>query len=413
MFTRISSLARKFGATALAVLLVGGAFAGGVYFGTWRTKAQALALPTVYNAEDGKPGSVDFSTFWKAWQILDRKYVASHKTATTTEQDKVWGAIQGLAGSYGDPYTVFFPPKENKEFQNEISGNFEGVGMEMGLRDGIITVIAPLKNTPAYKAGIKPGDKVLKIDDKITSGMSVDDAVSLIRGKGGTTVRLTIMGANDRQPREVSIVRAVIDIPTLDTEVRKDGIYVIRLYNFSAQSAALFRNAVKDFSQRGMNKLVLDLRGNPGGYLDASVDMASWFLPADKIVVKEESSNPSDNLTYKSKGYDIFNNKLKMVVLVDGGSASASEILAGALSENGVATLVGTKTFGKGSVQELIPLTSSTSLKITVARWLTPKGNSISEQGLKPDVEVQFTPADADKGTDPQMNKAVELLLKK
>lgn len=412
MLDKIKFLTNRFALTILAVVIVLGSFWVGVYFGNWRAKTLAESIPTVYNLNEGKPENVDFSLFWKAWKILDEKYVASHPNASTTPEDRLWGAIQGLAGSYGDPYTVFFPPVESKEFQNEISGNFEGVGMEVGIRDGITTVISPLKGTPAYKAGIKPGDKILKIDDKVTSGMSVDDAVSLIRGKRGTVVRITILGQNDKQPREVSITRDVINIPTLDTEMRKDGIYVVRLYNFSAQSTQLFRTAMKEFSTSGSDKIIIDLRGNPGGYLDAAVDMASWFVPAGEVVVKESSGKGNDQI-FTSFGYAGIKKNIKMVILVDGGSASASEILAGALQEHGIAKLVGTKTYGKGSVQELIPFTNTTSIKITIARWLTPKGNSISDQGLTPDYVVNITADDFAKNKDVQFLKAVDLLLNK
>lgn len=392
-------------------LIVGSFFAGNVY-GVHKTYVVMDSSRNVINKEAGKPEDVDFSVFWKAWNILNEKYVAPHgtSTASVTDQEKVWGAIKGLTDSFGDPYTTFFPPQESKEFQAEIAGNFEGVGMEVGMRDGFITVISPLKDTPAYKAGIKAGDRILKIDDTITSNISVDEAVRIMRGKRGTKVTLTVLSKDEENPREVTIVREKIDIPTLDSTARKDGIFVIRLYSFSANSATLFRNALEKFVRSGNNRLIIDLRGNPGGYLEAAIDMASWFLPGDKIVVTENTSGHGENVEYKSKGYNVFNPNLKVIILVDGGSASASEILAGALREHSIAQLVGTKTYGKGSVQELISLTSDTSLKITIAQWLTPSGKSISEQGLQPDVEVKLTQEDIKQQNDPQMKKAIELL---
>jgi carboxyl-terminal processing protease len=403
---------KKYGPAIIAIVVVIATFGIGMYVGSSRAIAKGDTPTEILNGNQGKAENVDFAPFWKAWQILDEKYVATHGTSSKvmTNEDKVYGAIQGLAKSYGDPYTVFFPPEESKQFESEISGSFEGVGMEVGIKDNIITVIAPLKGTPAEKAGIRAGDRILSIDGKTTQDMTVEEAVKMIRGKQGTTVKFSILPKEATTPKEISVVRSVIDVPTIKTELRKDGIFVISLYTFNQNSQNLFRDALQKFVDSKSNKLVLDLRGNPGGYLDSAVDMASWFLPKDKIVVKEDSGGHGDDRVYKSLGYNIFNNNLKMVILVDGGSASASEILAGALSEHGIAKLVGTKTFGKGSVQELVPLTDGTSLKITVARWLTPNGHSISEQGLKPDVEVKFTPEQFEKGQDPQMDKAVELL---
>jgi carboxyl-terminal processing protease len=198
----------------------------------------------------------------------------------------------------------------------------------------------------------------------------------------------------------------------IDTELRSDGVFVISLYSFSANSTKLFRNALEEFANSGSSRLVLDLRGNPGGYLEAAIDMASWFLPSGDVVVSEDFGKNGEPLIHRSRGYDVFTDKLKMVVLVDGGSASASEILAGALRDNGKATLVGETTYGKGSVQEVVNLTNDTALKITIAKWFTPKGISISEEGITPDIQVPFTEEDAKAKRDPQLDRAVEFLKK-
>lgn len=349
----------------------------------------------------------DFEPYWKTWKILDEKYV---EAASTTEQTRIWGSIQGLAASYGDPYTVFFPPVESKMFEEDISGNFEGVGMEIGIKDKQLQVVTPIKDSPADRAGVKAGDIIIKIDDKITADMSVDAAVKLIRGKGGTTVKITFLPKDSTTPVERSIVRDVINIPTIETETKPGGIFVIRLFSFTAQSHNLFRNALREFVTSGNKKLILDLRGNPGGYLDASWDMASWFLPTGTTVVTEDFGKNATPRVYRSKGYNVFTKNLKMLILVNEGSASASEILAGALKENGVAKLVGTKTFGKGSVQQLLSITPETSLKVTIARWLTPSGHNLSHDGLEPDYKVEVTEADIKAGKDPVMDKAVEVL---
>jgi len=393
------------GVIAVIVLII--TFISGAYIGS-QTELRAFQSDSIINKENPVASNIDFSPFWKVWSILDAKYVSTKKPLPD-EQQKVWGAIQGLASSLGDPYTVFFPPVQSKMFASDIAGNFEGVGMEVALKDNILTVVAPLKGSPAAKAGIMSGDKILKINGTTTADMSVDAAVQLIRGKGGTTVTLNVFRDSKKEPFDVTITRAVIDIPTIDTELRPDGIFVIKLYSFSANSASLFRDALRTFYNSHSDKLIIDLRGNPGGYLDAAVDMASWFLPSGKVVVTEDFGKNGNNQVYRSKGYNAFPNA-HIVVLIDGGSASASEILSGALQEQGVAKLVGVKSFGKGSVQELIPITDDTSLKVTVARWLTPKGNSISEGGLTPDYVVKMTPDDVDKKHDPQMDKAAQLL---
>ncbi len=352
--------------------------------------------------------SDQFSAFWEAWKTLDNKSVYA---ASTTPQDKVYGAIKGLASSYGDPYTVFFPPDESKMFQEDISGNFEGVGMEIGIKDHQLVVVTPLKNSPAYKAGVKAGDIILKIDNKETSDLAVDQAVKLIRGKANTVVKITFLKKDSSKPIEISITRAIIDIPTLETDTKPGGIFVIRLFSFSNNSANLFRNALRQFVMSGDHKLILDLRGNPGGYLDAAWDMASWFLPSGNVVVTEDfGKNQSPNI-FRSKGYDVFSGtNLHMIILADDGSASASEILAGALQEHNIAKLVGTKTFGKGSVQELVSITPDTSLKVTIARWLTPQGHNLSHDGLEPDYKVEISDKDAEAKIDPQMEKAIQLL---
>ncbi|MCR4306813.1 MAG: S41 family peptidase, partial [Candidatus Yonathbacteria bacterium] len=400
-----------------------GSFLFGVFMG-YERRPEVQKVTSLFDKESDVAPAVDFGPFWKVWNLINEKYVSSDGP---TDQEKVWGAISGLVGSLDDPYSVFLPPEEAAMFQSDISGEFQGVGMEIGVRDNIPTVIAPLKNTPAERAGILPGDRIIKIDDTVSADLGIDEAVRLIRGTKGTTVTLTILREGEGEPLEIKIVRDIIEIPTIDTEVRTSGgnvakgdaanengdpedIYVLRLYNFSANSPYLFRESLRQFAISGKHKLILDLRGNPGGYLEAAVDMASWFLPVGKVIVREDFGKASEERVYRSKGYDIFGPDLKMVILVNGGSASASEILAGALSEHGVATLVGTKTFGKGSVQELLSVTDDTALKVTVARWLTPNGTSISEKGIIPDVEVEVTKEDIAVEKDPQMQKAIEIL---
>lgn len=392
------------------ILLAGAGFFSGFFVGS---KEGGDIDATIPLSGDGAltPTVIDFSPLWKSWNVINEKFVAATTTNNVTDEDKLYGAIQGLAGSLNDPYTVFLPPEDSEIFEDDINGNFEGVGMEIGIRDDILTVIAPLKGNPAERAGIKTGDKILKIDNTPTDRMTIDKAVKLIRGKSGTAVVFTILREGEDELLEKDVIRGTIQIPTIDTEFRGDGVFVIKLYNFSAISPNLFRDALRDFILSGADKMLLDLRGNPGGFLEAAIDMASWFLPAGKVVVTEDFGENERPRIHRSKGYNIFTDKLKMAILVNQGSASASEILAGALQQHGKAKLVGGRTFGKGSVQELVKITPDSSLKVTVARWLTPNGQSISDGGLTADVEVKLTKEDFEAGFDPQLDKAVEILI--
>ena len=395
------------------ILIAAAAFAGGILLGL-HTEAAANVL----THDSSAPAGVDFSSVWDAWNILNDNFVpaavaTSSPIATSTvglNQQKVYGMISGLADSLNDPYTFFLPPTQNEQFSSDMSGSFEGIGMQIDVKDGVLTVVSPLKGTPADLAGIKSGDKILKIDGASTSGLDADTAVQKIRGPKGTQVTLNILRDGWTAPRDIKVTRDVINVPVVTATPKPNGIYVIALSTFTSNSPDLFRGALRQFVESGDTKLVLDLRGNPGGYLDAAVDIASWFLPTGDVVVTEDYAGHQDNIVHRSLGYDIFNKNLKMVILVDHGSASASEILADALHHYGVGELVGTNTFGKGVVQELFDITPGTSLKVTVARWLGPDGIQIPHEGITPDVQVDFTDADAKAGTDPQMDKAIQIL---
>ncbi len=393
-------------------LLIGGValFLAGMYVGFENRPAFAKVIGII-NKEPtvATESNVDFEPFWKAWSLINEKFPGAEKI---NDQERLYGAISGLVASLGDPYTVFFPPEENKEFNEQISGEFSGVGIEIGEKNGVLTVIAPLKDTPAFRAGVQAGDQIAKIDSAFTADMSIDEAIKLIRGEPGSLVTLTIVREGAPEPKAYTMNREKITLPTVDTEFRqKEGVFIIHLYNFSAQSPSQFKKALQEFADSGSAKLVLDLRNNPGGYLEAAVNMASWFLPEGKVVVKEIGKSETDVSYHNSKGPGLFAGKIKMVVLVNGGSASASEILAGALNEQGAATLMGQKTFGKGSVQELVKLTKDTSLKVTVAKWYTPKGISISDHGLTPDIIVEQKRTENDT-IDEQLEAAVSHLIK-
>lgn len=357
----------------------------------------------IFKKRQVDPNQINLDSFWEVWDTIDQKYPGAKEI---DNQKRIYGAIKGLVSSLEDPYSTFFTPEEKKIFEEDIDGHFSGVGMEVGIKDDILTVIAPLKNTPAYKAGMKSGDKVLAIDGKTTNDMSTEEAIKLIRGEKDTTVTLTILRPSENKPREIKIVRDIITVPTLETEV-KDNAFIIKLYSFTGNSNKLFRDAIKEFSGANTDKLVIDLRGNPGGYLESAVDMASWFLSSGKTVLIEDYGEGKEQKIYQSHGYDVFNENLKLVILIDGGSASASEILAGALKDHGKAKLLGTQSYGKGSVQEVIDIGTDTSIKVTIAKWLTPSGISISKKGLTPDIEIK---RGDDEKVDLQMNKALEIL---
>ena len=400
--------------TISAPQLVGGiivfgalAFWGGAQF---RGDLPFTAPAPIYDAR--APDSIDLAPLFKAWSLLDKNFAPATTTATTSSNEKLWGAIQGLAHAYGDDYTVFFPPVQKQIFETQVQGDFSGVGMEVGKRGGYLTVIAPIKDTPAFKAGVQSGDIVLEIDGKSTADLEVDAAVNLIRGPKGTDVKIKFSRANKDQgtPFVITITRDTINLPTEDHKLRADGVYMIAIYMFNSNAPRLFAEDLKEFEKSGSDKLIIDLRGNPGGFLEAAVDMASHFLPAGDVVVTQDYGSKAEPQVYRSAGFGDGYAGKKVVVLVNGGSASASEIFAGALRDHNRATLIGQQSFGKGSVQQVFDVTKDTSLKITIARWLTPNGTSISHKGLTPDIVVDL-PDTLKEGEDPTMDRAAQFLL--
>src|SRR3989344_3218691 len=344
-------------------------FTGGFWLRDLNTANSLSVVKNLIILDNSKPENVDFSLFWKVYNDLNAKYVDKGKV---DPQKILYGAIDGLVNSVGDPYTVFFEPTTSKKFQEEISGSFGGVGIEIGKRNNILTVIAPIKDTPAFKAGIKAGDKILKIDGKLTADLAIEEAVNLIRGKRGTKVVLTIQNSTTK---DVELIRDAIKIPTID------------------------------------------LRNNPGGLLDSAINLAGWFLDKNQTVVSEVFRDGTKN-EFRSDGNALLK-KYPTVILMNGGSASASEILAGALHDNRGIKIVGEKSFGKGSVQELANFNNGSSLKVTIAKWLTPAGISISDKGIEADVEIKFKEEDLKEegkieigtpGKDPQLDKAIEIV---
>jgi len=357
------------------------------------------------NKETGQEIGVDFSLFWDAWRVIETDYV---NRGNLNRQDMVYGAITGLLNSLGDPYSVFMEPDNSKKFLDDIKGSFEGIGAEIGMRKGILTVISPLEGNPAQKAGLRAGDKILKVDETLTADLTLDEAVDIIRGEKGTEVVLLVARDDWDEAKEIKIIRDVIQIPIIKLEMLENNIAYLQLYHFTENSGGQFRKIIKEIINADAQGLVLDVRNNPGGYLDVAVDIASWFLPKRELVVAEDYGNGNKNEHF-SKGYGSLEN-MPTVVLINQGSASASEILAGALRDIRGIQLVGQKSFGKGSVQQLEKMNGGSSIKITVAKWLTPSGLSIADEGITPDFEVEMTNEDFEEMRDPQLNKALELL---
>ena len=398
---------KKYICILIIILLAGGLFFGGFFVGKSLVLKPALHDRIFFNKELGKPDLIDFSLFWQALRKLEERYVDNDKI---NYQELLYGAISGMTDSLGDDYTIFMKPEKTESFLESVSGkeSFEGVGIEIGIKNKVLTVIAPVEGTPAYKSGIKAGDKILKIDDKSTEGMLVEEAVNLIRGEKGTQVTLTINRSDFEKPKEFTLIRDVIQVPVIRWEMKDNGIAYIKIYHFTSNLPAKFEDIVSELLKNNTRKIILDLRNNPGGYLEVAVDMASWFLPKGEVVVKEEFKD-GDVQEYKSKGYKHLQN-LPAVVLINNGSASASEILAGALRDIRGIKLIGEKTFGKGSIQTLESFRDGSSLKITIAKWLTPSGVSIADDGLMPDIEVKLTDQDFETDRDPQLDKALEIL---
>lgn len=351
------------------------------------------------------PEDVDLSLFWEAWYTLEENFVDPEKI---NYQQMIYGAIKGMAEALQDPYTVFMEPADLKIFKEDVSGIFEGVGMEIGLREDQLTVIAPLDGTPADRAGLRTGDKIVKIDDRETYNMPLDVAVGLIRGPKGEGITLTVFREGWPKAREFNIVREVIEIPSLKWELLDGNIAYIKLYHFTQTARSDFNVAAVEVLNSPAEKIILDLRNNSGGYLNVVQDIAGWFLEKGEVVVTEESSLEKEEKVYKTEGPSRLLS-YPTVVLVNQGSASAAEILAGALRDNQEVKLVGEITFGKGSIQELQELTEG-GLKITVARWLTPAGHLIEGIGLEPDIKVELTDEDIEADRDPQLDRAIEII---
>lgn len=354
------------------------------------------------------PATVDYNLLWQAISTLNDKYIDK----PIDQQKVLYGAVSGAVAALGDPYTTFFPPQQLQDFQTQLKGSFGGIGAEVGGKDGNIVIIAPIDDSPAKKAGLLAGDIIYQVNGTSTQGWSVDQAVAQIRGPKGTPVTLGIVRQGRDKPFDVKIVRDTIVIKSVkwsykevDTPTGKKNIAIISISEFGDDTKGLFDQAVNELLTKNVSGIIIDLRNNPGGYLQTAVDIASNWVKAGDLVVSEAHSDGS-TVKYAGEGNPRLAN-IPTVVMINGGSASAAEILSGALHDHGFAKLLGEKSFGKGSVQELVNLSGGSAVKVTIAKWITPGGVNLNHNGLDPDIKVTLTEDDVNAGKDPQMDAAL------
>ncbi|MEK7560547.1 MAG: S41 family peptidase [Patescibacteria group bacterium] len=403
------SRARQIVSVAAALAIVGASFFVGALYGAQNRPAIERVAAVIGKQPPPDLAEMDFNLFWDVWSRVEKRFV---DRAKIDRKELVEGAIAGLVRGVGDPYTVYLPKEETKQFQEDIAGAFGGIGAEIGIRKAVLTVISPIKGSPAEKSGLKPGDKILQIGATSTADLALEEAVRLIRGEPGTQVTLKVFREATDATKDYTITRDVIKIPVLTTEKKGNDVFVIALHTFTQNSAYEFRRAVQEFFLSGSKRLILDLRNNPGGFLTVSVDIASWFVPAGETIVSERLATGEGDV-YRSSGYRLLQD-VPTVILINEGSASASEIVAGALRDIKGIKLVGRKTFGKGSVQEVQDLSDGSSLKVTIAKWMTPKGHEIDGVGIEPDILVEI-PKDENgetvlDGKDVILEKGIEIV---
>jgi len=397
------------GVVVLAIaVFAGGFFAGSQYAagGVANSSVEAPLLPLLSPQQDSTPPSdVDMSTFWEVWNTLESRFYYG----VPSEQDRIEGAINGLIDAHGDPYTAYVNPEVAKILQEDSSGEFEGIGAYVEeAPDGGVYIIRVFDGGPAQEAGLEAGDVVVAVDGQDVTEQTLRESLLLIRGPSGTDVTLTVIRHDDQSGNlvDITVTRARLDIPTVESRMLDNNIGYVALFEFNARSSARLRGAVQDLIDQGAQSLILDLRDNPGGYLDESVAIADTFLPKGTILIQRDVDGRER--TYTSSNGD-FAEDIPMVVLINGNSASASEIVAAAIHDNGRGTLIGETSFGKGSVQIQYTLSDGSMLRVTYALWYTPNDVSISDNGVTPDIQVEI-PEDLGPDEDPVLDRAVEFL---
>jgi carboxyl-terminal processing protease len=400
---------KKFQQILITLLLLVGTFYVGNYFGQRGYEVQikkSAPLVTIKN-RDTYASEVDFSLFWEVWEQARSR----HLERPFDPQKMLYGAISGMVNSIGDPYTSFLDPEQNEIITSAINGEYEGIGAELGIRENQLIVVAPLDGSPAKRAGIMAGDKILEIEGENTVGISLTEAVSKIRGDAGTVSTLTVQ-RGDGTPFEVKITRGKVTVSSVTWEDKGNGVAYIRISRFGGETNKEWSQAVSEINlkMRDLDTIVIDVRGNPGGYMDSANYIASEFLKTGTPIMYQEDALGED-LEYKDGRAGSFERIPSIFVMIDGGSASASEILAAGLKENlgDIVTLVGEKSFGKGTIQDARDFKDGSGLHLTVAKWLTPNKNWVHDKGIEPDVAVELTMEDFTESRDPQLDKVLEL----
>ncbi|OJI06325.1 hypothetical protein BK004_04130 [bacterium CG10_46_32] len=407
------SFLKKFQFVFVSVFIVAAAFVGGFYLGKGEKevlvvnkKGEPIESGTVTIRPDqvkaylGK--DIDFDIFTTVWGMLKKQYVDQ----PVSETNLFYGALQGMVAALDDPYSVFLEPQVSEAFSDSLKGRFEGIGAEIAIKHDVLTVVSPLDGSPAKKAGLKPRDLIAKIDGESTKDLSVNEAVNRIRGEGGTTVMLTIAREGVDALFDVPIVRDTINVKSVSWEMKDNAIAYIQIRSFNEDTSTAFKAIQREVISKNPKGIIFDLRNNPGGFLQTSVDVSSAWIDK-KVVVSERSVDGST--TYTAQGTPLLTG-IPTVILVNGGSASASEIVSGALQDYKIAYIIGEQTFGKGSVQVLEDLPDGSSVKFTVAKWFTPNDRSINEEGITPDEVIELTEENFNNDEDPQMDRALEYL---
>jgi carboxyl-terminal processing protease len=356
-----------------------------------------------YDYKDGVwSQNVDFDLYWDVWDMLKREHV---DRGNISEKELFYGSLRGLVSSVGDPYSEFMDPVENKEFEEDMSGSFEGIGAEIGIREGVLTIVSPISGTPADRAGLMPGDMIIEIDGESTKGMNINEAVSRIRGPRGEEVVLSIFRDGLDDILDIKIIRDTIVIKSVEHKDLGDGLFLIKISAFNSDTEKTLNDIIVEISEKEVRGVIIDLRNNPGGYLETAISILGEWISGE-IAMIEDFGN-GNKVKYTARGLNRLN-QYNNIVLINGGSASASEIIAGALSDYGQAVIIGEKSYGKGSVQALRSLKDGSALKITMAKWLTPSGRDINEKGIIPDIEVELTYDDYRNDLDPQLDAAIK-----
>lgn len=403
----------------------------GFYLGSKSVPYESIKTSATFLGKEPKDRlvTVDFSLFWDVWDRLNKRYIDKD---ALDPQKMIYGAISGMVSALEDPYTVFLPPEKNKEVKDDLGGKFEGIGAQLGVKDKKIVVVAPLKGTPAEASGIKAGDWIIKVDGKETANWTLPEAVSKIRGPRGSNVVLTVLHKGEEKSADITVTRDTIKIASVEWELNNvtcqmsnakceivetpcgncSKIIYLKLGRFGDETSLDWNRAVNEIvkaiessSNQAIKGLILDLRNNPGGYLSGSVFIASEFLEKDPVVIQEYANERRETFNVERQGKLL---TIPMVVLINKGSASASEIVAGALKAHNRARLIGETSFGKGSIQEAQELPDGSGIHITTAKWLLPNGEWINDKGVTPDVIIEDGEGEDE---DLQLDKAVEILL--